>query len=166
MAILELYRAMSPRWSFAPMSGEGAAMNGGRFNRVGVPTLYLAADFFTAIEEYRQGHKLRPNTSAQYDLHDANLADLVDPASRAELEVDEDALTCAWRYIAKKGGEPSSWIVADRLCTAGYHGLTYRSRLTGGRCVALWDWNKDGAPLLEVHDPGGLLPRNDASWRD
>jgi len=37
----ELYRAHTPRWSFAPLSGAGAAVQGGRFNRKGIEALYL-----------------------------------------------------------------------------------------------------------------------------
>jgi RES domain-containing protein len=56
------YRAHDPRWSFRPLSGEGAAVHGGRFNPRGTPALYLALDPMTAIKEASQGfaHKLEP----------------------------------------------------------------------------------------------------------
>ena len=37
-----VYRAHNPEWSWTPLSGEGARRHGGRFNRRGVPALYLA----------------------------------------------------------------------------------------------------------------------------
>ncbi|WP_439546652.1 RES domain-containing protein [Sandarakinorhabdus sp.] len=36
------HRYLTPRWSHAPLSGAGAALHGGRFNRPGVPALYLS----------------------------------------------------------------------------------------------------------------------------
>src|SRR5262249_792496 len=49
------YRAHDPRWSFRPLSGDGAAVHGGRFNPKGTPALYLALDPMTAIKEAAQG---------------------------------------------------------------------------------------------------------------
>jgi RES domain-containing protein len=56
------YRAHDPRWSFKPLSGDGAALYGGRYNRKGVPALYLALDAITAVREITQGlaRKLDP----------------------------------------------------------------------------------------------------------
>ena len=35
-----VYRAHDPRWSWPPVSGEGARRYGGRFNRIGVEAFY------------------------------------------------------------------------------------------------------------------------------
>jgi RES domain-containing protein len=45
------YRALQPKWSHAPLSGQGAAIHGGRFNPRRVPALYLSLDVGTAITE-------------------------------------------------------------------------------------------------------------------
>ena len=45
------YRALHPKWSFAPVSGRGAAIIGGRSNPLGTPALYLSSDFNTAVQE-------------------------------------------------------------------------------------------------------------------
>ena len=49
------YRAIDPKWSFGPLSGEGAALRGARFNPPGVPALYLSLDPVTALNEVAQG---------------------------------------------------------------------------------------------------------------
>jgi RES domain-containing protein len=54
------YRMPTPRWSWAPTSGDGAAGQGGRLNRKGTPALYLSADTQTAIAEYKQASALVP----------------------------------------------------------------------------------------------------------
>ncbi len=36
----------------------------------------------------------------------------------------------------------------------------------GGSCIALWRWNDDGAPKLEIVDPDDRLPRSAASWTE
>ena len=53
------YRAHNPRWSWAPTSGEGARLHGGRFNPKGVPALYLSLNTSTAILEATQGFASR-----------------------------------------------------------------------------------------------------------
>lgn len=49
------HRYLTPKWAFLPISGAGAAIDGGRFNRPGVEALYLSGAPQTALEEYRQG---------------------------------------------------------------------------------------------------------------
>nr|WP_268238075.1 RES domain-containing protein [Caballeronia grimmiae] len=46
-----LYRAHTPRWAARPMSGAGAALKGGRFNREGVEALYLSLEVLTALRD-------------------------------------------------------------------------------------------------------------------
>lgn len=64
---LPMFRALTPKWAFAPESGEGAARQGGRFNRVGVPARYLAASLDAAAAEYQaESALLPPFTLATY----------------------------------------------------------------------------------------------------
>ncbi|MFV0302812.1 MAG: RES family NAD+ phosphorylase [Paracoccus sp. (in: a-proteobacteria)] len=49
----ECFRAHNPRWSFEPLSGEGARRHGGRFNPPGVPALYLS----TTYAEFSKRHR-------------------------------------------------------------------------------------------------------------
>jgi RES domain-containing protein len=59
MAEQIFYRALRPAWSFKPLSGAGAARNGGRWNAKGTPALYLAEDPMTALAEYNQDFSFR-----------------------------------------------------------------------------------------------------------
>ncbi|TIU28930.1 MAG: hypothetical protein E5W38_22550, partial [Mesorhizobium sp.] len=63
------YRAHDPRWSFKPISGDGAAVRGARFNAKGVPTLYLALSVMTAVKEANQGlaYRIDPCVLCSYD---------------------------------------------------------------------------------------------------
>ncbi|HTN95754.1 MAG TPA: RES domain-containing protein, partial [Nordella sp.] len=56
------YRAQDPAWSFKPVSGDGAALRGARFNPRGVPALYLALSIIGAVKEANQGlaHRIDP----------------------------------------------------------------------------------------------------------
>ena len=72
------YRAHDPRWAFAPLSGEGAAIHGGRFNAVGKPALYLARTIEGMISETSHGFAYRfpPLTICTYQVDVDNLVDL------------------------------------------------------------------------------------------
>ena len=63
-----VYRAHDPRWSWPPVSGEGARLHGGRFNRVGVPAFYASLSPVTAIREASPlGQPLQPNRRSDAD---------------------------------------------------------------------------------------------------
>ena len=69
------YRGHDPYWSFAPTSGEGARLTGGRFNRKGDAALYLSLDPMTAVMEITQGftNRLPPITLCEYDVDCADI---------------------------------------------------------------------------------------------
>lgn len=52
------YRIIAPVFAAHPLSGMGAARQGGRFNRPGTEALYLSSDEATALAEYRQAPEL------------------------------------------------------------------------------------------------------------
>jgi RES domain-containing protein len=84
---LTLWRAFVPQWAFAPLSGDGAARFGGRWNPVGAATIYAARELSTAWAEYNQGFVQHPALIAQLELKDAALADLTDPTVLSGLAV-------------------------------------------------------------------------------
>jgi RES domain-containing protein len=105
------FRVLTPRWAHAPLSGEGSARQGGRFNRPRVPALYLSRDLETAWAEYQQtGALMRPGTIVAYEIEADGIADLTDREMLLALGVAAADLHCAWRQIARiEGGEPPTW---------------------------------------------------------
>lgn len=162
---LTLWRAFVPQWAFAPLSGEGAARFGGRWNPVGAATVYAARELSTAWAEYNQGFVQHPALIAQLDLNDAALADLTDSEVLSSLAIPEDIHQCEWRMLLDEGKVPQTHLLRQRLLAEGFDGVVYPSFMSpGGTCVALWRWNAKGAPRLDVVDPDGRLPKTPASW--
>lgn len=167
-AVLVLWRAYVPRWAHAPLSGEGAGRFGGRWNPVGAPTIYAACELSTAWAEYNQGFVQHPALIARLTLKGANLADLTDPQTIADiagLGLDEAIHHCEWRADLDAGRTPQTHTVRETLLANGFDGVIFPSFMSpGGSCVALWRWNGERQPELAVTDPDGRLPKNPASW--
>ncbi|WP_426130594.1 RES family NAD+ phosphorylase [Pararhizobium sp. PWRC1-1] len=162
---LTLWRAFVPQWAFAPLSGEGAARFGGRWNPVGAATIYAARELSTAWAEYNQGFVQHPALIAQLDLKEAALIDLTDPTVLSGLAVPDDIHLCEWRMLLDEGKVPQTHRLRQRLIAEGFDGVVYPSFMSpGGTCVALWRWNAEGGPRLDVVDPDGRLPKTPASW--
>lgn len=162
---ITLWRAYVPRWAYAPVSGEGAARFGGRWNPVGMATIYAACELSTAWAEYNQGFVQHPALIARLELTGAKLADLTNNKTLDALGIDRAINECQWRYALDQGRRPETHRVQKDLISAGFDGVIFPSFMShGGSCVALWRWNGRNAPQLKVIDPEGRLPRNPASW--
>jgi RES domain-containing protein len=162
---LTLWRAFVPRWAYLPLSGEGAARFGGRWNPVGEPTIYAARELSTAWAEYNQGFVQHPALIAQLELTAVDLADLTDPATLAEFGVAPEIHKSEWRALLDEGRAPETHLLRVKLIEAGKDGVIYPSFMSpGGTCVALWRWNGEGEPKLRIVDPDHRLPRTPASW--
>ena len=149
-----------------PLSGEGAAQNGGRWNRKGIKALYLAADPMTAVSEYNQDFQFRPVTLAQYRLSQARIFDLTSHDSLTELALTDAIHAAPWRALALESREPPQWLVADRLVDAGWHGAWFPSAVSArGRCIVLWRWNEKDGCTLQVVDQDNRLPLDQSSWQ-
>jgi RES domain-containing protein len=160
-----LWRAFVPRWAYLPLSGEGAARFGGRWNPVGEPTIYAACELSTAWAEYNQGFVQHPALIARLESTGARLADLTEPSTLSAFDVGPEIHECEWRAVLDEGRVPETHLLRKRLIEAGKDGVVYPSFMSpGGTCVALWRWNGEGAPELKIIDPDHRLPRTPASW--
>ena len=164
MTDLILYRALRPAFAFAPLSGAGAAVAGGRWNARGAPALYLAGDPMTALAEYNQDLLFRPVTLAQYRVRAAKLADLTDADFRRDRQIDDATLRCEWYRLSLEQFAVPSWLRAAELAEDGYHGVRYPSRINGATCVCLWRWNEAGGCKVAVSDLDSRLPKDNRSW--
>lgn len=170
-----VYRAHNPRWSFAPTSGDGAALHGGRFNPSGMAALYTSLRPETAWLEAQQAFPFKPQplTLCAYEVDCADIADLTDADERARLNVALADLACPWEYLASQGEEPPSWRVARKLMADGFAGIIVGSHAPGAmqpadlphHNVVFWSWSDQPPHRLMVVDDFGRLPRDDSSWR-
>ena len=164
------YRAHHPKWSFRPVSGDGAAVHGARFNPKGIPALYLALTIATALKEVNQGLAFRvdPCVLCCYDVDCADIADLRTDIGPAEYGVSAVELSSVWFPNVIERGEPTSWHVARRLIARGIAGILVPSFAPGASSsdhnLVLWDWSERPPHQVRVFDPSGRLPRNQLSW--
>src|SRR5690349_11551167 len=78
-----LYRGYKPKRARQPLSGKGAALHGGRFNKQGVECLYTSTSYETALLEVNQFGGFSPVTLVAFE---ANLDNLFDATSDAALD--------------------------------------------------------------------------------
>jgi RES domain-containing protein len=164
------YRAHHPKWSFKPLSGDGAAVHGGRFNPEGIPALYLALSLETAIREANRefAFKIDPCVLYCYDVNCADIADLRTEVGRSEHAAALAELLCGWGSDLLQRREPASWRLARRLIARGIAGILVPSFAPGAaphdENLVLWDWSDRPPHQVTVFDPSGRLPRTQLSW--
>jgi len=160
----QVWRAHHPHWAWAPDSGEGAALHGGRFNPRGTPALYTATGVLTAIAEAQQGfaRKTQPMTLVAYDVDCADILDLTDPATLAAQGITEAELRCAWLLLAQQKAAVPSWLLATRLIAQGVAGILVPSFAPGAapgeRNAVFWRWSRDPPHKVMPIDDHGRLP--------
>ena len=156
-----VYRAHDPRWSWTPVSGEGARRYGGRFNRIGVPALYTSLSPMAAVREASPlGRPLQPILLCAYDVDTEPIFNSLDGEECAAAGVTDSDLRCPmWRPVMYRRRVPRSQVVADRLIAAGYAGMQVRSFAAGaGRNVVnlvLWRWGDRLPSRVVVIDDQG-----------
>lgn len=164
------YRAHHPRWSFRPISGEGAAIHGGRFNPKGLPALYLSLDPITALKEANQGfaRKMDPYLLCSYDVDCEDIVDLGSNTARRTAGVEESVMVAGWFAHIAAGTKPPQWTLVETLIASGAAGArvpSYAPSATAGdRNLVLWRWSPNLPHKVEVFDPSGRLPKNQLSW--
>ena len=157
-----LFRAHTPQWASRPVSGEGAARKGGRFNRPGVASLYLSLDELTALREYQQTSLfLPPCTMCSYTVALRDLVDLRqlhrgDPWDDLWHDWRED-----WRLLKlEQHIEPPTWVLGDLVLARGHTGILFPSQVhDGGVNVMVYIDRLQGAnttePRLFIRRPFG-----------
>lgn len=156
------YRVITPAFAGTPLSGRGAARQGGRFNRPGQEALYLSADDATALAEYKQDNPwLPPGTICTFFVHGLRVADLsggFDPERWSPLWAD---FAVDWRAEwFDKSVEPPTWYMADDVMAAGLDGILFPSQARrGGTNLVIYRSSARPSPELCVYDPGGALQK-------
>lgn len=148
------------------MSGRGAELYGGRFNRKGTPALYLSLSVMTALREANQAGSLQPTTLVSYD---ADIEKLFDSRDQAALQAEGMSPSLladpTWRDQMKRAGEAKTQAFGRRLLAAGYHGLLVRSFAPGATGedinLVLWTWSTAYPSRLTLIDDERRLSR----WR-
>ena len=164
------FRAHHPKWSYAPTSGEGARLYGGRFNRKGLAALYLSLSYDGAYQEAVKGGSLpSPTTVVSYQLDVEPVLDTFDQDAAKLYDLPTDELGGKnWEAKLEQGGEVESHNLADRLIKMGFAGIIVpsfaRRAPPGAKNIVLWSWSDDLPHKVKVYDPDGRLPRNRLSW--
>lgn len=160
----QLYRALNPIYAREPLSGRGAELYGGRFNRKGLPALYTSLSIMTALRESNQIGNLQPTTLVSYEADIERVFDCRDEDALLAQRMDAAALADAtWRDQMKARGEARTQGFADRLLQAGYDGLLVRSFAPGATTedlnLVLWRWGPAAPVRLELIDDEHRLTR-------
>lgn len=165
------YRAHDPKWAWAPVSGDGAAIHGGRFNPKGTPALYLASTVEGMFAEMGHGfaRRFEPLTVCAYDLDMDDMVDLRSDELRGQSGVSLADMACPWMLDIADGRRPRSWDVAQNLMDDGAAGALVPSFANGARPehfnAVLWKWGGDLPHRVIVFDPSDRLPSDQSSWR-
>jgi RES domain-containing protein len=140
-----LYRAHNPVWSREPLSGDGAARFGGRFNRMGRPALYTSLAPETALREANQVGTLQPTTLVAYQadigpLLDGRDAAALRPFGMAPAELDD----ASWRDRMLYGKPVPTQDLAEAAIARSFFGIVVPSYARGASADALnlvlWNW--------------------------
>lgn len=166
-----VYRGHNPRWQHAPTSGEGAARNGGRWNRVGMPALYTSERFETAWLEAQQGFpfKTQPLTLCSYEVDCGPILDLCDSDNQKRVHPHPEAwMQEAWLSKKIRREPVIAWEVAEQLIAMGFAGIRVPSQAKGTTHrdvnIVFWKWSSQVPTKVCVIDDENRLP-NDSSQK-
>ena len=159
------YRVHDPKWACAPASGAGAARYGGRANRPGVNAVYLSLELETALAEYKQTDALlEPALMVSYQICVASVVDFRNGFSDLWMPLWQD-FYCDWRRMHfNEGVEPPSWVIGDQVLAAKAKGILFRSAISRGTNLVLYNDALTDGDAIVVHDPHQALPKNQDSW--
>jgi RES domain-containing protein len=146
------------------VSGTGAKLHGGRFNRRGLSALYTSLDVLVAIREASPlGSPFHPLTLCQYRVDCEGIFDTRDFTAMKREKVSEHDLECpSWNEHMLDATVPASHQLADRLLARDYAGMLVRSFARGAgpndMNLVLWKWTKRRPHKVTLFDPEHRLP--------
>lgn len=164
--VSKAFRVHDPKWSFAPVSGAGAARYGGRANRQGVKALYLSLELETALAEYQRLDTLMPPAlMVGYEVKIDPVVDFRGGYTSAWDPIWRD-FACDWRSLVFNDKiEPPSWVIGDLVLAAGAKGILFDSLVTDGTNLVLYNDALETTDVVQPYDPNHALPRDQSSWR-
>ena len=157
-----LFRALNPIWARSPLSGEGAAQFGGRFNPKGMAALYTSLKPETAIREANQVGAFQPITLVAYRAEIRHIFDATDPACLEAIGMTLSQISDpCWRDVMLSGGLAPTQRLALDLTSPGYAGILGPSfaphAQAGAQNLVLWRWGNEPPALLQLIDDQGRL---------
>jgi RES domain-containing protein len=130
------------------LAGKWAALSGGRWNRLGVETVYFALDDQTALAEVASRERASGLDGVRtYDLTVAGCRvdlhrtiSLADPRVPAAMDVRlDELLACDWKAEQRSGREAISQAVGRAIRAAGFEALFAPSaQRREGLCLAVF----------------------------
>lgn len=149
------FRVLKPRYAHEPLSGRGAELTGGRFNRPGCSAFYISADPLTAYAEYTASGYDKPGLMCSYDVDARPIAALTNEARCAEFDISYDDLGRMWIDV----NDPPTHLIADRLIADGYAGALFPSiQHEAGVNLVLWRWTSEPDAMIHLVDRLGEAP--------
>lgn len=164
---LTAYRMHTPRWASTPLSGEGAAIHGGRANRPGISALYLSLELETAVKEYQQlSPLLPPGTLVAYEVTVEPIVDFRGGYAAQSWSPLWELFLGDWRaQWFDQRIEPPSWVLGDEAIEQGAKGILFESSVVpGGHNLVLYTAELGEDDSINPYDPSGALPKNQDSW--
>lgn len=158
-----VFRTLDPRWAWDPLSGEGASKYGGRFNPIGIPTLYTSLTYEGAMRERIGLARTQPVITCQYQVDIEPIFNALNENDLRAFQIREADLDCPWEDDISRGETPTSHVIALRLREAGYAGLLVKSfafAATGDDInLVIWNYGSDLPRKIEVIDDERVLAR-------
>jgi RES domain-containing protein len=159
-----LYRALNPVYAADPLSGQGAALHGGRFNPRGMAALYVAMSLPTALREANQVGHLQPTTLIAIQATVRNLFDTRDESTLGQHGLTEAELADpGWRDAMLRKGEAPTQTLARKIHAGGHAGMVVRSFARGADALdfnmVLWRVDGPGVTLEVIDDHNRLSPK-------
>lgn len=154
------YRSSTPKYATEVdlLTGEGSKRNGGRWNPIGIPVVYIALTPETAMAETFAHHRYygipvedaMPRTFVAIDAILQSVLDLRDGKIRQRLQVSEERiLTVDWRKEVRAGRQPLTQAIGLAAYQSGLEGLIVPSAvdLQGHNLLIFRDKMQSGSQI-------------------